>query len=69
MALHTDPDHTIVTLPQLSPTMTAGTIAEWHVKEGDKVAACDTICEIETDKATLSFENHVDCTRRPLCTP
>lgn len=41
--------------------MTAGTIAEWVVSEGEEVAAGDVFCEIETDKATVSFECQDDC--------
>lgn len=41
--------------------MTAGTIAEWTVGVGDEVAAGDVFCEIETDKATVSFECQDDC--------
>ena len=35
-----------VTMPALSPTMTDGTLAKWHVKEGDTVEAGDVIAEI-----------------------
>ena len=42
-----------VTMPKLSPTMDEGTIAKWHVKEGDHVAAGDVLLEVATDKATV----------------
>ncbi len=45
-----------VLMPALSPTMTEGTLAKWHIKEGDKVAPGDVIAEIETDKATMEVE-------------
>jgi pyruvate dehydrogenase E2 component (dihydrolipoamide acetyltransferase) len=45
-----------ITMPALSPTMTAGTLARWLVKEGDKIAAGKIIAEIETDKATMEYE-------------
>ncbi|WP_334129198.1 pyruvate dehydrogenase complex dihydrolipoamide acetyltransferase [Sneathiella sp.] len=45
-----------VTMPALSPTMTEGKLATWHVKEGDRVAAGDVLAEIETDKATMEVE-------------
>ncbi|CAM9394885.1 unnamed protein product [Ectocarpus sp. 4 AP-2014] len=50
------PDHDVVGLPALSPTMETGTITEWLVKEGDAFAAGDIICMVETDKATVDFE-------------
>lgn len=43
-------------MPSLSPTMEAGTIASWSLEEGDSFGAGDVLCEIETDKATVSFE-------------
>src|SRR6266481_3423226 len=45
-----------ILMPALSPTMTEGKLAKWHVKEGDKVKAGQVICEIETDKATMEVE-------------
>src|SRR5689334_21145355 len=47
---------TPVLMPALSPTMTEGKLAKWHVKVGDKVTAGQVICEIETDKATMEVE-------------
>ncbi|WP_448586892.1 pyruvate dehydrogenase complex dihydrolipoamide acetyltransferase [Thermaurantiacus sp.] len=45
-----------VTMPALSPTMEAGTLAKWLVKVGDTVRPGDVIAEIETDKATMEVE-------------
>ena len=45
-----------VLMPALSPTMTEGKLAKWHVKVGDAVEAGQVICEIETDKATMEVE-------------
>lgn len=45
-----------INMPSLSPTMTEGTIVKWHKKEGDTVAPGDVICDIQTDKAVMSFE-------------
>ncbi len=45
-----------VQMPALSPTMVDGTLAKWHVGEGDSVAAGDILAEIETDKAIMEFE-------------
>ena len=45
-----------ILMPALSPTMEAGTLAKWLVKEGDTVSSGDVMAEIETDKATMEFE-------------
>ena len=45
-----------ILMPALSPTMTEGTLAKWHVKEGDDVSSGDVVAEIETDKATMEVE-------------
>ncbi|MCF3934262.1 pyruvate dehydrogenase complex dihydrolipoamide acetyltransferase [Acuticoccus sp. M5D2P5] len=47
---------TPILMPALSPTMEAGTLAKWLVKEGDTVSSGDVIAEIETDKATMEVE-------------
>jgi pyruvate dehydrogenase E2 component (dihydrolipoamide acetyltransferase) len=45
-----------ITMPQLSDTMTEGTVVKWLKKEGDKVKSGDIIAEIETDKANMEME-------------
>ncbi|KAG6410082.1 hypothetical protein SASPL_128130 [Salvia splendens] len=51
------PEHTVLQMPALSPTMSQGNIVKWMKKEGDKVEVGDVLCEIETDKATVEFES------------
>lgn len=48
---------TEITMPQLSDTMTEGTVVKWNRKEGDKVKAGEEIAEVETDKATMPMES------------
>ncbi|KAI1646665.1 Dihydrolipoyllysine-residue acetyltransferase [Daldinia loculata] len=50
------PPHTVVKMPALSPTMTAGNIGAWQKKVGDTIAPGDVLVEIETDKAQMDFE-------------
>jgi len=45
-----------ITMPQLSDTMTEGTLVKWNKKEGEKVSAGEEIAEVETDKATMPME-------------
>jgi pyruvate dehydrogenase E1 component beta subunit len=45
-----------VLMPALSPSMTDGRIARWHVSEGQSVAAGDILAEIVTATATLELE-------------
>ncbi|HEX9790619.1 MAG TPA: pyruvate dehydrogenase complex dihydrolipoamide acetyltransferase [Kiloniellales bacterium] len=45
-----------ILMPALSPTMTEGKLAKWHMKEGDPVKSGDVLAEIETDKATMEIE-------------
>jgi pyruvate dehydrogenase E1 component beta subunit len=45
-----------ILMPALSPTMTEGRLAKWHVKIGDQIRSGDVIAEIETDKATMEVE-------------
>src|SRR5687767_5947639 len=43
-------------MPQLSDTMTEGTLVKWNKKEGDAVKAGEEIADVETDKATMPME-------------
>lgn len=45
-----------VAMPALSPTMTSGTIVKWLKKEGDEISPGDSVADIQTDKAVMSFE-------------
>ncbi len=45
-----------VTMPQLSDTMTEGTVVKWYKKEGDKVKENEKIADVETDKAVMEME-------------
>lgn len=50
------PSHTIISMPALSPTMSAGNIGAWQKKAGDALNPGDVLVEIETDKAQMDFE-------------
>ncbi len=39
-----------VTMPQMGVSVAEGTIVNWRVEVGDRIAADETICEISTDK-------------------
>ena len=54
------PAHTVLNFPSLSPTMSSGTLVSWNVKIGQLVAPGDVLAEVETDKATLAWENQDD---------
>jgi pyruvate dehydrogenase E1 component beta subunit len=58
-----------ILMPALSPTMEDGTLAKWHVKEGDAVKTGDVIAEIETDKATMEVEAVDDGTVGKILVP
>src|SRR3954468_5898157 len=45
-----------ITMPQLSDTMTEGTVVKWYKKEGDKVKEGEKIADVETDKAVMEME-------------
>jgi pyruvate dehydrogenase E2 component (dihydrolipoamide acetyltransferase) len=45
-----------VVMPRLSDSMEEGTILKWLKAEGDDVAKGDELVEIETDKATMTYE-------------
>jgi 2-oxoglutarate dehydrogenase E2 component (dihydrolipoamide succinyltransferase) len=44
-----------VLMPQLGETVTEGTVANWHKKIGDTVAADEIILDIETDKVSMEI--------------
>lgn len=46
----------IIRLPALSPTMETGSVAKWHVAEGDAVESGDLLVDIETDKTSMEVE-------------
>lgn len=52
-----DPEHIVLTMPALSPTMERGNIAAWKKKVGDHVKPGEALADIETDKATVAFES------------
>lgn len=45
-----------ITMPQLSDTMTEGTVVTWKKNEGESVKSGEEIAEVETDKATMPME-------------
>lgn len=50
------PEHEVVGMPALSPTMEMGTISKWTKQEGEEFQPGDVICQVETDKAVVDFE-------------
>ncbi len=58
-----------ITMPQLSDTMTEGTVVKWHKKEGDKVKAGEEIAEVETDKAVMPMESFESGTLAVIAIP
>ncbi|HEX4624210.1 MAG TPA: dihydrolipoamide acetyltransferase family protein [Solirubrobacteraceae bacterium] len=49
-----------IAMPRLSDSMEEGTIIKWLKAEGDEVARGDELVEIETDKATMTYEADTD---------
>ena len=49
-----------VTMPRLSDSMEEGTILRWLKSDGDEVKRGDELAEIETDKATMTYEADAD---------
>lgn len=54
------PDHEILPMPALSPTMEAGNLGAWSLNIGDEVIPGNPVAEIETDKASVAFEAQDD---------
>src|ERR671933_1635049 len=51
-----------VTMPRLSDSMEEGTILKWLKSSGDDVSKGEELVEIETDKATMTYEADADGT-------
>ena len=55
-------------MPRLSDSMEEATIVRWLKQDGDAVSKGEPLAEIETDKATVTFEADADGTLRILAT-
>ena len=53
---------TVIRMPLLSDTMTAGKIVQWNKKVGDVVKSDDNLVDVETDKATMEVVGYTDGT-------
>ncbi|HEX2103221.1 MAG TPA: dihydrolipoamide acetyltransferase family protein [Solirubrobacteraceae bacterium] len=49
-----------VAMPRLSDSMEEGTILKWLKSDGDEIAKGEELVEIETDKATMTYEADAD---------
>jgi pyruvate dehydrogenase E2 component (dihydrolipoamide acetyltransferase) len=49
-----------IVMPRLSDTMEEGTILRWLVSDGETVRRGQELVEIETDKATMTYESDLD---------
>ncbi len=48
-----------IVMPRLSDSMEEGTVLQWFVAEGDAVAEGEPLVEVETDKASVTYESEV----------
>jgi len=48
-----------IAMPRLADTMEEGTVLAWTKAVGDHVARGETICEIEMEKAAMTYESHI----------
>ncbi len=55
-----------VVMPRLSDSMEEGTIVRWLKRDGDRVTHGEPLAEVETDKATVTFDADADGTLRIL---
>jgi pyruvate dehydrogenase E2 component (dihydrolipoamide acetyltransferase) len=55
-----------VVMPRLSDSMEEGTIVRWLKQDGEPVSKGDALAEVETDKATVTFDADADGTLRIL---
>ena len=49
-----------IVMPRLSDTMEEGTILRWLKRDGEPLARGEELVEIETDKATMTYESDQD---------
>ncbi|HET6868964.1 MAG TPA: dihydrolipoamide acetyltransferase family protein [Solirubrobacteraceae bacterium] len=55
-----------VVMPRLSDSMEEGTIVRWLKQDGEEVVQGEQLAEVETDKATVTFDADADGTLRIL---
>ena len=53
---------TEIVMPRLSDSMEEGMVLQWLVAEGDTVVEGQPLVEVETDKASVTYESEVDGT-------
>src|ERR1700747_3030663 len=53
-----------IVMPRLSDSMEEGTIVRWLKQDGDEVSQGEPLAEVETDKATVTFDADADGTLR-----
>lgn len=58
-----------INMPQLSDTMTEGTVVKWRKQEGEKIKEGEIVAEIETDKAVMESESFASGTLAALLVP
>lgn len=49
-----------IVMPRLSDSMEEGTVLQWFVSEGDPVVSGEPLVEVETDKASVTYESEVE---------
>ena len=52
--------HYVITMPQLSDTMTEGVVVTWEKQAGDQITRGDIVATVETDKAIMDVEVFAD---------
>jgi pyruvate dehydrogenase E2 component (dihydrolipoamide acetyltransferase) len=55
-----------IVMPRLSDSMEEGTIVRWLKKDGEVVSKGDALADVETDKATVTFDAEADGVLRIL---
>jgi pyruvate dehydrogenase E2 component (dihydrolipoamide acetyltransferase) len=55
-----------VVMPRLSDSMEQGTIVRWLKRDGERVSPGEALAEVETDKATVTFDADAEGTLRIL---